>query len=59
MIREAGFIPAKRDNRYDILTIHDGADSPDRLVTDWSLSNNEQLVSHTEECSTVTLTVDQ
>jgi hypothetical protein len=41
------------------LTIHDGADSPDRLVTDWSLSNNEQLVSHTEECSTVTLTVDQ
>ncbi|MEO1512405.1 MAG: radical SAM protein, partial [Planctomycetota bacterium] len=36
LIRDAGFTPAQRDNTYDILKINDGADAPDRLVTDWS-----------------------
>ncbi len=57
MIRESGFTPAKRDNHYDILTVHDGSNSPDLLVTDWSALNKERLVSHTEDCSTVKLTV--
>ena len=36
LIRESGFTPAQRNNTYDILRVHDGAASPDRLVTDWS-----------------------
>jgi cyclic dehypoxanthinyl futalosine synthase len=36
LIREAGFIPAQRNNAYDILRVHDGADSPDLQVKDWS-----------------------
>ena len=57
MIREAGFTPAKRDNRYDLLHIHDGDHSPDRLVTDWSLLNKDKLISHTTESESVPLTV--
>ncbi|MEM8834746.1 MAG: radical SAM protein [Planctomycetota bacterium] len=36
LIREAGFTPAQRDNVYDILKVHDTAQSPDLLVNDWS-----------------------
>lgn len=36
LIRDAGFTPAQRNNRYDIVRIHDGAQSPDLKVTDWS-----------------------
>lgn len=37
LIRTAGFVPAQRDNRYDVLRVHDGTDAPDRQVTDWSM----------------------
>lgn len=36
LIRGAGFTPAKRDNTYDLLTTHDGPDSPDLAVSDWA-----------------------
>ncbi|MBS0198510.1 MAG: radical SAM protein [Planctomycetes bacterium] len=36
LIREAGFVPAQRDNTYDVLRIHTGPESPDLRVTDWS-----------------------
>lgn len=36
LIRDAGFIPAQRDNTYDILRTHEGPHAPDLLVTDWS-----------------------
>jgi len=36
LIRDAGFLPAQRDNSYDLLKVHDGPDSPDLRVTDWS-----------------------
>jgi hypothetical protein len=36
LIRDAGFVPAQRDNTYDILRVHAGADSPDIRVKDWS-----------------------
>ena len=58
MIREAGFVPAKRDNRYDILTVHNGLDSPDLVVKDWSVLQKNKLVAHTDACSTVPLTVN-
>ena len=67
MIRGAGFTPAKRDNRYDLLQVHDGDTSPDKMITDWSAQNKDRLISHTADCSTttstatstVTLTVDR
>ncbi|HLP85601.1 MAG TPA: radical SAM protein [Phycisphaerales bacterium] len=36
LIRDAGFVPAQRNNTYDILRTHDGPDSPDLQVKDWS-----------------------
>jgi cyclic dehypoxanthinyl futalosine synthase len=36
LIRGAGFVPAQRDNVYDILRVHSGPESPDLRVTDWS-----------------------
>ncbi len=37
LIRTAGFLPAQRDNRYDIVQIHEPSPSaPDLAVTDWS-----------------------
>ena len=58
MIREVGFTPAKRDNRYNLLKIQDGNDAPDQLVTDWSLLEKNRLISQTEDCQTVALTVN-
>lgn len=37
LIRTAGFTPAQRDNRYARLRVHDGPNSPDTSVTDWSM----------------------
>ena len=34
LIRDAGFTPAQRDNRYDFLAVHNGPDAPDRRVED-------------------------
>jgi cyclic dehypoxanthinyl futalosine synthase len=36
LIREAGYVPAERDNAYRHLAVHDGPDAPDRVVNDWS-----------------------
>ncbi|MDP7009150.1 MAG: radical SAM protein [Phycisphaerales bacterium] len=57
MIRGAGFVPAKRDNAYNVLAIHDGENAPDRRITDWSLLNKDRLIVHTEDCKEVPLTV--
>jgi cyclic dehypoxanthinyl futalosine synthase len=43
LIRGAGFIPAQRDNVYDLLRVHDGPDSPDLAVTDWSAHRARRL----------------
>jgi lysophospholipase L1-like esterase len=31
LIRDAGWVPAQRDQYYNVLRRHDGADSPDRI----------------------------
>ena len=37
LIREAGFVPAQRDNTYDIVKLHGASPAaPDLAVTDWS-----------------------
>lgn len=43
LIRDAGFLPAQRDNAYDILRIHDGPSSPDLRVSDWSEHRAQRL----------------
>jgi cyclic dehypoxanthinyl futalosine synthase len=43
LIRDAGFTPAQRDNRYQILKLHTSAESPDRQVSDWSTQRIKQL----------------
>ncbi len=54
LIRDAGYLPAQRDNAYDVLRIHDGQASPDLQVTDWSehrtkLSRATEVVSSEAE----------
>lgn len=46
LIRDAGFIPAQRDNTYDIVRVHDGPESPDLRVKDWSEHRARRL--HTQ-----------
>ena len=48
LIRGAGHVPAQRDNTYDILRVHDGPDSPDTKVTDWSAHRVTKLHQQTE-----------
>jgi len=43
LIRDAGFIPAQRNNTYDLIRIHDGPQSPDLRVTDWSAHRARRL----------------
>ncbi|MEN0019417.1 MAG: radical SAM protein [Planctomycetota bacterium] len=52
LIRDAGFIPAQRDNVYDILRTHDGNAendaNPDLAVTDWSTHRAQRLHAQSE-----------
>ena len=47
LIREAGFVPAQRDNTYDLLRVHAGAQSPDLSVSDWSKHRVKKLHQQT------------
>ncbi len=43
LIRNAGFLPAQRDNAYNLLRVHDGPDSPDLKIEDWSQQRAKKL----------------
>ncbi|MFG0330906.1 MAG: radical SAM protein [Phycisphaerales bacterium] len=43
LIRDAGFLPAQRDNVYNLLRVHDTDDAPDRAVGDWSTQRARKL----------------
>ena len=43
LIRNAGFLPAQRDNAYNLLRVHDGSDSPDLKIEDWSQQRAKKL----------------
>ena len=63
LIRDAGFMPAQRNNEYNLLKVHDSADSPDLRVEDWSkyraqMLHVETAKSMAAESSAVALTVD-
>ena len=48
LIRDAGFLPAQRDNAYEILKVHDGEDAPDHSVKDWSTQRARKLHVQTD-----------
>lgn len=43
LIRDSGFTPTQRDNRYNHLKIHESQQSPDLQVTDWSTQRASRL----------------
>jgi hypothetical protein len=43
LIRDSGFIPAQRNNTYDVISLKDGPDAPDRRVADWSAHRVKRL----------------
>lgn len=43
LIRESGYTPAQRNNTYDIIRVHVGADAPDLAVTDWSMHRARKM----------------
>ena len=58
LIRDAGFVPAQRDNGYDVLRVHDGAASPDLMVADWSRHRARRMhVEAPREATAAALTV--
>ncbi len=57
LIREAGFLPAQRNNTYDILRVHEGAESPDRAVRDWSEHRTKRLHIEQREQADAPLTI--
>lgn len=59
LIRDAGFVPAQRDNKYDLIRVHDGPDSPDLRVKDWSTQRVQRLHAQTARAmEPIALTVD-
>ncbi|HMN96663.1 MAG TPA: radical SAM protein [Phycisphaerales bacterium] len=57
LIRDAGFLPAQRDNEYNLLRVHRTPDAPDLRVRDWSSLRAQRLhVERTAE-SDVELTI--
>jgi cyclic dehypoxanthinyl futalosine synthase len=48
LIRDAGFLPAQRGNEYNLLKVHDGPDSPDLSIDDWSTVRASKLHVQTE-----------
>ncbi len=57
LIRGAGFIPAQRDNVYDMLRVHDGPESPDLVVSDWSTHRARKLHAQAAKPARAALTV--
>jgi cyclic dehypoxanthinyl futalosine synthase len=43
LIRDAGYLPAQRDNEYNLLKVHATADAPDLAVEDWSALRAQRL----------------
>ena len=48
LIRDAGFVPAQRDNVYDLMRIHTCPESPDLQISDWSTQRATKLVVQTD-----------
>lgn len=58
LIRDAGFVPAQRNNTYDMLRIHDGPQSPDRQVKDWSTHRAQKIHQQAPRAAKTSVTVN-
>ncbi|MCZ6834877.1 MAG: radical SAM protein [Planctomycetota bacterium] len=60
LIRDAGFIPAQRNNEYNLLKIHDDDASPDLIIDDWSTLRSQKLhiEQENDQASPVELTIE-
>ena len=58
LIRDAGYTPAQRDNRYNLLKVHT-ASGPDTQVSDWSTQRAKKLHIERKEADAVALTVSK
>ncbi len=54
LIRDSGYLPAQRDNRYRILKLNDSSDSPDLRVKDWSTQRVAKLHQEKHESPSLT-----
>jgi cyclic dehypoxanthinyl futalosine synthase len=57
LIRGAGFLPAQRNNTYDVLRVHDGPESPDLSVTDWSTHRARKMHQEAPKMPRAKLTI--
>ncbi|MCE2966502.1 MAG: radical SAM protein [Phycisphaerales bacterium] len=59
LIRGAGFTPAQRNNTYDIIRVHDGANghAPDLDVTDWSQHRARKMHQQAPKQAKVAVTI--
>ncbi len=60
LIRDSGFVPAQRDNEYNLLKLHADSTAPDLSIDDWSNLRAQQLHVETvdEPDAAVVLTVN-
>jgi cyclic dehypoxanthinyl futalosine synthase len=63
LIRDAGFLPAQRDNAYDLLRVHDTDAAPDLQLKDWSAVRSTRLHAEsdaeTEPIAPVEMTIGE
>ncbi len=57
LIRNAGFLPAQRDNVYNLLRVHDSDESPDTRITDWSEQRARKLAVESKHASSAPVEV--
>jgi len=58
LIREAGYIPAERDNAYRHLAVHEGPASADLAVEDWSTHRVGALATEDGSAGPVALSIE-
>jgi len=58
LIRDAGFVPAQRDNAYRVLRVHAGPDAPDLRVQDWSTQRAKRLHFQAREEKAIELRIE-
>ena len=61
LIRDAGFVPAQRDNGYNLIKTHGGESAPDLDVKDWSTQRADKLhiEGAKEESKPIELTISK
>ncbi|MCP3906268.1 MAG: radical SAM protein [Planctomycetes bacterium] len=59
LVRDAGYLPAQRDNTYRLLRVHAGPGAPDTRIDDWSSVRAKKLHVEGQDAPAVEMTVGQ